>query len=420
MIRDAVTSSRRTGGSGGEPRLNRRAAAGWLLIALAAGTPLDAQERLAVVTEPGTPVVATSLLLAVGPADEDPARSGISFLSARSLVAPIQPALDSLGAHLLLTPHKDALAFSLIAAPDIWEEASRLLVVALFRDPAETAVVTRERAAIAAELRGRRANPVDVASRELDRAFFGSLHPWARSEVGAPESIERITFDEVDEFVRAHFTPDRAFVAVVGPVDTGDAEEHLRPLLGSVLASPREMIPLRPAERPVQRQYNVITTWVSASFRFPESADEEALRLVAHLAAESLAFSPAQRSVFNLSSAVVPRLGGGEIRLQLVVPPDEAGEWAERIGAAVAELAERPMLDEIFSARLRRYRGERLMRMTAPEERAAEVSRSLLVSGVPARIPPDIDGLTQERMRAAARSLGAPTIVLLGPYFDDG
>jgi hypothetical protein len=34
--------------------------------------------------------------------------------------------LDSLGAHLALQVQKDALSFTLIAAPDVWEEATRL------------------------------------------------------------------------------------------------------------------------------------------------------------------------------------------------------------------------------------------------------------------------------------------------------
>jgi predicted Zn-dependent peptidase len=390
-----------------------------LFLAVTLPGTATAQERIVVLTEPGTPVVATHFLLSVGPVDEGEDQHGLAYLSARAVLAPIQAALDSLGAALTLTPHKDALSFSVTAAPDAWEEATRRVAVALFREPAGGEVVVGERRAIVAELRGRGANPADAATYEMDRAFFGLGHPWARPTVGTPQSVGRLTYEEVDAFLRANFTADRVVTAVAGPVDAGDAIAHLRPLLGATLPAPIEMVPFRSSRLPVRRDYDAITTWVVASYRFPERGDQEALRFVAYLAAEVLGFGPERRSVYNFSAEVVPRVGAGEIRFQVVVPPEEAPRWAELIVEAIEGLETGPMIDDVFAAHLRRYRGERLMRLISPEDRAGEAARQLLVEGRLTGLVPDLDEMTQERVRLAARSLEDPAIVLLGPILDD-
>jgi len=388
-----------------------------LLLVLKAST-LGAQERILILPEPGTPVVATAILLSVGPANEGTDRAGLVYLAARSVVAGIRPSLDSLGARISVTPQKDATSFTVIAAPDAWEEASRILLVALFQDPPRSAAVQRERTEIIAELRGRAANPADAATREMDRAFFGAAHPWGRPTVGTPQSMERLAFTDVAAFVREHFTADRAYAAVVGPVGDAAARNHLRTILGSTIASPVEVIPYSPSVLPVRREYNSITTWVTANFQIPEGGDEDALRLVAYLAAEELSFSPTQRSVYNVSGEMVQRVGGGEIRLQVVIPPEEAGEWAQRVPDAVTRLATVPLLDDVFATHLRRFYGERLMKLISPEERAHEAARGLFVRGPVLSLLPDLEQMTQDRLRNAARSLAPPTVVMLGPIFD--
>ncbi len=112
-----------------------RAAAAALLIPVLIpllGERAAAQERVFVRPEPGTPLVAVQVLVGVGPADEAAAQAGISYLAARSVVEPSRATFDSLGAHLDVDQQKDAIAFTLTAAPDAWEEATRVLMVALF------------------------------------------------------------------------------------------------------------------------------------------------------------------------------------------------------------------------------------------------------------------------------------------------
>lgn len=388
-----------------------------LVAAAVSASPAGAgaQQRIVVLTEPGTPVVATDILLAAGPIDEGPARAGVAHLAGRAILARLRPALDSLGVRAAVLAEKDALSFSIIAAPDAWEEAMRLTMQAIFGEAPPASFVDAERRAVVNELASRLANPADAATREQDAAFFGTLHPWGRSTVGTPESVGRLTPAQVAAFMRETFVPDRAFIAVAGPLDEATVAASLQPLFTDARPAAVEAVPPDSEVLPVRRDYDSITSWVSASYAFPATADEEAIRFVVFLTADALSYSPAQRSVYNIWSEVSPRVGGGEARIQVVVPPEEVDDWAERLRRYVADLRTATMIDDVFEANLRRFRGERTMSLISPEARAHAAARQLLVRGHPTGLMPGVEEMTLDRMRAAAEALGRPTLVILGP-----
>ena len=401
------------------PHRSTRALAWAVLCGLLVAAPAAAQERIVVVAEPGTPVVATEVLVVAGPANEPEGKEGIAYLAARSVTAPILPVLDSLGARLAVQPQNDAVSFTLTAAPDVWEEATRTLLVSLFRDPPQSATVLRERDAVRAELLGRQSNPADAANREADAALYGADHPWGRPTVGTPGSVSALTVQDVDAFLRTAFTSDRVVVAVVGPVDPQPVRDHLLEYLNPAGRLTVEVEAIRPEGSPVRRDYNSITTWTSVSYRFPVSADLEALRFLAQLALDELEFSPVRRSVFNARAEISPRLTAGELRFQVVTPPEEAEDWARRILDVVEEVAHEPMLEDRFEARLRRYRGERLHALSGPEDRARELARELLVYGETNGLAAGLEEMTVERLRAAVARLSAPIVLFLGPFQDE-
>jgi zinc protease len=395
--------------------LHARTGALLTFLLLLAPALARAQDRVVVLAEPGTPVVAIQVLVATGPADEPEGKAGLAYLAARSVTAPLRATLDSLGAHLAVDAQKDALSFTLTAAPDAWKDASRSLLVALFRDPPEADVVERERAAIRQELLARQSNPADAVTQAMDAAFYGPDHPWGRPTVGNPESVAALSPGDVESFLRAYFTADRTVVAVVGPVEDREVRTHLSDFME--LRGPLRFTPLppHPAEEPVSEDYNSVTTWTVVSYGFPADADLEALRFIAQLAADELSFSPSRQGIYNSRGEVISRMGGGEVRLEVVTAPEEAHDWAERMVSLVDQVAGGSTMEEIFRTRLRRYRGERLRSLAAPEDRARELARRLLVTGKGGTLVPDLDELTRERLRNAVRSLTPPTTVFLGP-----
>ena len=396
--------------------MSRARFGGWV-AALLLAAPAAAQDRVVLRPEPGTPVVAAEVLIAVGPADEAAGKEGITYLTARAVTAPILPILDSLAAHLEVEQHRDGVSFTVTAAPDNWQEAMRTLLVALFRDPVDSVATVRQRTATVAELTAREASPADALARRVDAAVFGEDHPWGRPAVGTARSVGRIAVREVDAFLRTGFTADRAVVALVGPVDR---------TAGRALAAFMDPGPLRttevdapePAEEPVRQQYNAITAWVAAVYRFDAEADEEAVRMLARLALDRVSFGPLRPQVYDARVEVVQHARGGELRLQMVVPPREAERWAGQLTAAVAGFAREPLDGGDFAERLRRYRGERLLELETPEARARTMARAVLL-GDNEPLLADFTGLTAARLHETARALSDPVIVFLGPFVEE-
>lgn len=380
---------------------------------------LIAQERVVVRVEPGTPLVANEVVVAVGPADETPDQAGIAYLAARSIAAPIASVIDSLGARLVVRATKEGMSFSLVAAPDAWPEASRTLLVALFRDPADSVSVERQRRAIAAELTAREASPADELARETDAAVFGSEHPWKRPAVGYAGTVRKVTPTEVDGFMRQFFTPERSLAVVVGPVEADSVLRHLKPYFAATAPAPVVVEAGTSADATVRKEYNSITAWISASYRFAADADVDALRMLSALVTEQISFGPSRRSVYNARGEVVPHAGGGEIRFQLVVPPAEVNLWTARLTEAVAAYGAEPLGGGIFADRFRRFRGERLLELESPEARAQAIARAVLLTGRATDPAGGSLALTAGRLQEAARSLSAPVVVILEPELTD-
>jgi len=399
-------------------RMLRTALAATLPLLAAAGRA-SAQDRIFVRSEAGTPVVAVQVLVGVGPVDEPAAQAGISYLAARAVVEPMRAALDSLGAHLDVDQQRDAIAFTLTASPDAWAEASKALLVALFRDPVDSAATVRQRAALVRELQGREASPADALERERSKAVYGEDHPWARPPVGTSATVGRVRVSQVDAFLRRNFTPERTVVAVVGPVDEAEALEVLRPHMPEGDLRADSVPPMTPAPDAVSADYNSITTWVSVTWRFGDDSDVESLRLLSRLALDRVSFGPSRRSVYNSRAEVVRYAGGGELRLTVVVPPREARQWADRLREAVGGYAAEPLSPTLFAERLRRYRGLRLLELDLPEARAGVMARAALLGDRGATLA-DFTRLTSDRLQAAARALEPAIIVFLGPEANEG
>ena len=399
-------------------RIVRSMAAAALALAVLAGRA-HAQDRIYVRPEPGTPVVAVQVLVSVGPVDEPANLAGISYVAARSVVEPSRALLDSLGARLTVDPQKDAMAFTLTAAPDTWAEAARALLVALFRDPVDSVATIRQRAAIIRELQARAPNPADALVRERDKAVYGEDHPWGRPPVGTAATVQRIRVSQVDGYLRQNFTPERSVVAVVGPVDREEALDVIRPHMpeGDLVA---DSVPApQPADTLADVDYDAITTWVSASWRFGPDADVEAMRMLAKLALDRISFGPSRPSVYDSRAEVVRFGDGGELRLTLVVPPRESRQWAASLRRAVAGYADEPLSAQVFAERLRRYRGLRLMELDLPEARASAMARAARLGDRAATLA-DFTRLTPERLQQAARSLETPVVIFLGPRRNEG
>jgi hypothetical protein len=97
------------------------------------------------------------------------------------------------------------------------------------------------------------------------------------------------------------------------------------------------------------------------------------------------------------------------------VVPEAAAGWETRILGAVERLATEAPAEDFFRWRRRRFRAERLLVESAPEVEARRITADLLRDGRSRDLGVEIWGLDGQELLRAARSLGPPRILVLGP-----
>ena len=75
-------------------------------------------------------------------------------------------------------------------------------------------------------------NPNYVSSRAFMNAVFGS-HPYGKNNAGTPQSLMRITRDDLIDFHKTHYTPANTILAAVGDLDAGELDSLLNEHFGS-------------------------------------------------------------------------------------------------------------------------------------------------------------------------------------------
>jgi len=98
-----------------------------------------------------------------------------------------------------------------------------LLATLLQKPDFPAAVLEREKARAIAGLRDASTQPESISDREFSKALFGN-HPYALDAMMEPETIEKITRDDLVAFHRSHYTRGNAVVAIIGDVTRAQAE----------------------------------------------------------------------------------------------------------------------------------------------------------------------------------------------------
>jgi zinc protease len=105
----------------------------------------------------------------------------------------------------------------------------------------------RQRSQILSALRVSYDDPDYLANLVFDRLVFG-FHPYGRPNEGTPESIARLTRDDLVAFHRAWFVPNNALLAIVGDLT---ADEGFAAAEKAFASWPRRDVPaVKPVEPP--------------------------------------------------------------------------------------------------------------------------------------------------------------------------
>jgi zinc protease len=215
------------------------------------------------------PIVTIKVTVQAGPLWEPEDRAGLAYLTASLLTrgtttrtaAQIDEAVDFIGASLSSTAERDSSEVDLTLLKKDLPKGLELLTDVLLHPAFAEAEIARKVKQLKAALRKRQEDPGEVASEAFNELVFGS-HPYGRLLEGTDASLAAITRDDIVRFYREHYTPERAFVAVVGDIERGEFTERLRTLLGSW---PKSIGPAKMAAEPKPMQEKIVVKKIDRS-----------------------------------------------------------------------------------------------------------------------------------------------------------
>jgi zinc protease len=95
----------------------------------------------------------------------------------------------------------------------------------------------------------------DMASETFDKILYKD-HPYSRPEDGTPETVKRITRDDLVKFHREHYGPRGMVIAVVGAVEAEEAVRQVKRALGGWQVKGQKEALALPNVKPLKKTVN--------------------------------------------------------------------------------------------------------------------------------------------------------------------
>lgn len=146
--------------------------------------------------------------------------------------------LDNAGAEMDFSADADAVYGAMRMLADQRDEALGLLKLAIEEPRFDQNPIDRMRAQIVAGITAAAQDPGTEAQLQWAKALYGD-HPYARRGEGTPETLARITADDLRDFHQAVFARGNLHVGIVGAIDAETAAKTLDLLFGALPAQPR-------------------------------------------------------------------------------------------------------------------------------------------------------------------------------------
>lgn len=186
--------------------------------------------QIVVVPHHEQPAVSIRMLMQAGSAYDPPGKAGVANLVGSLLdqgtttrgATEIADAIDSIGGALSTGAGTDLTFLSVLVMKDNFQLGLDLLSE-VARNPAfDVAELERQRQQALSNLQVNYEDPDYLANAVFDRLVYG-FHPYGMPISGTPESIRRITREDIREFHRRYFAPNNALMAIVGDVTNEEA-----------------------------------------------------------------------------------------------------------------------------------------------------------------------------------------------------
>jgi zinc protease len=243
------------------------------------------------------PMVAVNLWYHVGPANEEPGRTGFAHLFEHMMfqsskhVPPDShfPLLEAAGATGVngTTDYDRTNYFETVPANQLelalWLESDRM---GYLLEKVDQAALSNQQDVVRNERRQSVENqPYGLAEEALVQSLFPKGHPYYGNVIGSHEDIQAVKLDDVRRFFRQFYAPNNASVSIVGDIDVAATKQLVEKYFGSLKRGPA--VPAIKAETPAitaeRRQVvparvqlpRVSVAWLTPSIYKPGDADAD-------------------------------------------------------------------------------------------------------------------------------------------------
>ncbi len=364
-----------------------------------------------------SPVTAVVLRFPGGSALDPPDAEGAAWLLAHSLVHQARDALREVAATLSVEVERSAVELTLLTPAGEAAGPLRTLLDVLLRSPLRPGAVETARQELRA-LHGFEAGaPVREFQEETARLLTSPGDPWSRPPRGHPATVEGLDLPALEALRPRLLDPLRAGVAVVGP----RARAPLPTAEGGIRRAvpPPSPTPAWTEGRRVVVTREITATWTAVAFPAPPASDPTTLEFLLHALREVLDLSPPPPGVLTVSLTLEATPGGPVLLVTAALLPEAVDTWEGRVREALDELRNTPLDPELFREHRRRFRAALLLREAAREVLARRVLRDRMEANGVRDLPARIWTLTPRDLREAARALGPPRVLRLGPDLTD-
>lgn len=206
------------------------------------------------------PEVTMRLLIRAGAAYDPPGKGGTASLAAHLLnqgtatrnARDIADAIDSIGGALDTGAGSDVTSATVLVMKDSFEIGMDMLADVVRRPVFAPEEIERQRTQAIQNLGVSLEDPDFIARAVLNRLIYG-FHPYGFPDSGMPETIAKITREDLRDFHRRYFAPNNSLLAIVGDVTTDEAMAAATRVFGDWQRQAVQPPPLPEPPRPTRR-----------------------------------------------------------------------------------------------------------------------------------------------------------------------
>ena len=382
-----------------------------------------------------------ALSIRCGTRNEEGYHSGIAHFTEHTLfkgtahksAAVVNGYLDRLGGELnAFTTKEEIVLHATVLKEDLPKAAGLLFELAteaVFPDKE----IETEKGVVIDEIHSYKDSPADEVYDRFEEDLYAG-HPLGRPILGTPASVRRITSEELQRFVKEHFTPDRMAFTMMADIDEARMEKEIRTLagkffplngakvdtvFGSTAGTKGQTVETARFDRTVDKRNHEVNAVIGGAAPSLYGGQD---RIAAVLLANILG-GPASNSILNnilrerngwvygVECGYTQYSDTGIIAISLGCEKDNLEKCFKAISKAIRELQDKPLSDRKLKAAKKQLLGQLAISSESGEAQCLSMGKSLLAFGRVASSAENkaaIEAVTSADLQSLARRIFSP------------